>query len=274
VGSLAGYSLGQIVCMVLLAMHVYHEFSPADRINLDFLAYIRRYWDLLLFGLLYAVGIWSDNVLYWRAPGSVVIGAIYHVHPVYDAMKLFSYLSTIIASAVFLVHMETRFFRHYKAFYGLVEEKGTLAQIRAAKREMIEAARAGFANICTLQLIVIGALALLAPELVAFAGFPPERVALFRIDVLAASSQFLMLTALLLLLYLDARRTALLVAGLFVACNLVFTQLTIWSGLGIDGAGYLIAGSVGALVALVALWSRLRRLEYLTFMLQPMAGAG
>ena len=73
------------------------------------------------------------------------------------------------------------------------------------------------------------------------------------------------------MLYLDARRTALGIAALFVTCNLVGTQLTIISGRHLDGVGYLIAGTVGATVALIALWSRLRRLEYLTFMLQPMA---
>jgi polysaccharide biosynthesis protein PelG len=270
VGSLAGYILGQVVSMALLAMHVYHEFTPSDRINLDFLAYGKRYWDLLLFGLLYAVGIWADNALYWHASGSIVIGGFYHVHPVYDTMKLFSYLSTILASAVFLVHIETRFFRHYKAFYALVEKKGTLAQIRQAKQGMIDAVRSGLANICGVQIVVIGTLLLLAPELVSFAGFAPDRVALFRIDVLAATSQFLMLTTLLLVLYLDARRTALGIAALFVACNLVGTQLTIIVGHHLDGVGYLIAGTVGATIALIALRKRLHRLEYLTFMLQPM----
>ena len=273
VGSLAGYILGQVVSMVLLAMHVYHEFTPSDRINLDFLAYMRQYWDLLLFGLLYALGIWADNMLYWRAPGSIVIGGFYHVHPVYDTMKLLSYLSTIIASAVFLVHIETRFFRHYKAFYTLVDGTGTLAQIREAKRGMIDAARSGLANICMVQLVVVGALLLLAPEVIALAGVAPDRVALFRIDLLAATSQFLMLTTLLLVLYLDARRTALGIAALFVVCNLVCTQLTILSGRHLDGVGYLIAGTVGAAVALVSLRNRLHRLEYLTFMLQPMASS-
>jgi polysaccharide biosynthesis protein PelG len=136
---------------------------------------------------------------------------------------------------------------------------------------MIDAVRSGLANICGVQIVVIGTLLLLAPELVSFAGFAPDRVALFRIDVLAATSQFLMLTTLLLVLYLDARRTALGIAALFVTCNLVGTQLTIISGRHLDGVGYLIAGTVGATVALLALWSRLRRLEYLTFMLQPMA---
>lgn len=272
VGGLAGYSLGQVVGMVLFAMHIYQEFVPAERINLDFLAYARQYWDLLLFGLLYALGIWADNLLYWHAPGSIVVGGFYHMYPAYDTTKLLAYLSTIPAAAVFLVHVETRFFRHYKAFYSLVMGKGTLAQIREAKRGMMDAARSGLANICMVQFVVVGALFLLAPEVVALAGFPADRVALFRLDLLAANAQFIMLATLLIILYLDARRTALGIAALFVACNFGVTHLTIVAG-HVEGGGYLLAGTVGAAVAIIALRNRLRRLEYLTFMLQPMASA-
>ncbi|MCA1668684.1 MAG: exopolysaccharide Pel transporter PelG [Thermomicrobia bacterium] len=272
-GSLAGYTLGQVISTALLAMHVYHEFAPSERINPDFLGYGREYWDLLLFGMLYAAGIWVDNVLYWRAPGGIVIGGFYRANPAYDTMKLVAYLSTIPASAMFLVHIETRFFRHYKAFFGSVTGKGTLTHITAHKEGMIQAVRTGLANVCTLQLIVIGALMLFAPEIVAFVGLPPERVALFRVDLLAANSQFLMLTTLLLLLYLDERRIAMWIVALFVVGNLAITQFTVMSGRLFDGAGYLIAASVGALAALVLLRDRLKRLEYLTFMLQPLAGA-
>ncbi|MDQ6602707.1 MAG: exopolysaccharide Pel transporter PelG [Chloroflexota bacterium] len=272
-GGLAGYTLGQVVGTVLLATHVYHEFAPSERIALDFVGYGKQYWDLLVFGMLYAAGIWVDNVLYWRAPGNILIGGFFRANPAYDTLKLVAYLSTILASAMFLVHIETRFFRHYKAFFGSVTGKGTLAHITAQKEGMIQAVRTGLANVCTLQLILIGALMLFAPEIVAFVGLPPERVALFRVDVFAANGQFLMLMALLLLLYLDERRIAMWIVVVFVGGNLAVTQFALVSGRLFDGAGYLIAASVSAAAALLLLRDRLTRLEYLTFMLQPLATA-
>ncbi len=82
-----------------------------------------------------------------------------------------------------------------------------------------------------------------------------------------------MLIALLLLLYLDERRIAMWIVVLFVGGNLAVTQFALVSGWLFDGAGYLIAASVGAAAALILLRDRLTRLEYLTFMLQPLATA-
>lgn len=61
--------------------------------------------------------------------------------------------------------------------------------------------------------------------------------------------------------------------ALFVGGNLAVTQGALVSGRLFDGTGYLIAASIGAAIALLFLRDRLKRLEYLTFMLQPLTTA-
>lgn len=272
VGSLAGYTLGQVICMLLLVAQIFREFPAANMLSLTFLTFARRYWRLLMLGFLSMVGIWADNVIYWFGPGSMVIAGFYRSNPTYDAMKLLGYLTTIPASAMFLVHIETKFFRHYRAFFRRIEERGTLGEIMRAKRGMIEAAKQGIVNVCVLQGAVIGAALLFAPDLLRLLHVPLERVALFRTLVLAANGQFIMMLGVILLLYLDERRPALIVTVLFVVCNAVFTLAGARSGLPLAGGGYLLASVVAGAVALAFFRGRLRRLEYRTFMLQPMGG--
>jgi uncharacterized membrane protein len=180
-------------------------------------------------------------------------------------------MTTILASAMFLVHIETSFARHYRAFYRRIEAQGTLADITDAKRGMIAAARTGLTNVLKLQVVVIGAVMLLAPDIVRLVGSPVDGVSLLRIGVLAANSQFTMLITVLLLLYLDQRRSALRIAALFVAGNIGFTLLAIPLGQRFDGLGYLVATMICAIVTLCVFFDCLGRLEYLTFMLQPVS---
>jgi uncharacterized membrane protein len=172
---------------------------------------------------------------------------------------------------MFLVHIETTFARHYRTFYRRIDENGTLAEIRQARQGMIDSVRTGLANVLKLQLIVTGAMLLLAPDIVAVTGLPAGSVRLLRVGALAADSQFIMLLGLLLLLYLDQRRRALGVAALFAVTNTAVTLLALQLSPVFDGSGYLIAATIAAAVALLALRDGLRRLEYLTFMLQPIA---
>src|ERR671933_241456 len=192
-GSLAGFTLGQVVCLVLLVAHVYLEFPSPYSITLSFLSY--------------------------------------------DSAKLVAYFFTIPAAAFFLVHLETNFYHHYKDFYRLIAEKGTLKEVSLAKQGMAAAAWSGLGTMVKLQgLVAVGAL-LVAPSLATFLHMPPSWVPLFRVEVLAASGQFLMLSAILLLLYLDERRAALLVTVVFAVGNTALTLATVWLGHNAYGLG-------------------------------------
>jgi uncharacterized membrane protein len=73
----------------------------------------------------------------------------------------------------------------------------------------------------------------------------------------------------LLLLYIDQRRAALLVVGVFTLCNTVLTLASFYLGSAFYGWGYLGATLIAAILGWFLLDSRLKRLEFLTFMRQP-----
>lgn len=271
IGSLTGFAFGQMLCLALMVARIYREFPPLDGLNFAFLSYLTKYWELALVGLLYMVGIWADNVIYWFSPVGIVVGHFYRLYPDYDAPKLIAYLATIPASAVFLVHLETNFYGHYRDFFVHIREKGTLRQIAAAKEGMVESLRSGLATIFIVQGIVDTLLFLIAPALLDSLGLGRGLGGILRIEILAVSCQFLLLAVLILLLYLDERAGALAVVSTFALGNIGATLATTHLGRSFVGTGYLAASVLAALVALVLLVARMRRLEFRTFMLQPMS---
>jgi uncharacterized membrane protein len=270
-GSLAGFTAGQVICLALLIGHVYTEFPVTLHISLAYLSYFRRYWDIFLVGLLYGAGLWADNVIYWFSPDGVVVRGFFHVFPPYDTVKLVGYLLTIPAASLFLVHAETRIYTHFSAFLRGGEMRRPLREISQAKQELASAMWAGIVSIAKLQGVVALTAIVFAPDIAVWFGLPASWVVYLRVVAVAASVQYLMLVGLLLLLYLDHRKAALAGLATFVSIDIIASEALVRLGQRDYGIGYLLAAITGALLIFWCLRQRLRRLEYATFMLGPLA---
>jgi uncharacterized membrane protein len=268
-GSLAGFLAGQVVCLALLVARIFREFTPVNGLDFGFLRYLGRYRDLGLIGVIYALGIWGDNAIFWFGPHGVAIAGFFHLNPIYDSAKLIAYIATIPASVSFLVGLESDFYRHYRDYFKYIREKGTLAQIEEQKEGMAEAAQSGLVRIIAIQGAIGATLYLLAPNLATALGLDPSWIQIMRNLAIGVSFQILMLSIFILLLYLDERQPALIVVTCFAALNIGVSLATLGLGPRFFGIGYLIGAGAAAAVGIIFLYDRLRRLDYLTFMTQP-----
>ncbi len=269
IGSLAGFLVGQVICLALLISRVFREFSPIAGINFDFFRYVGKYWDLGLIGLIYAIGIWGDNAIFWFGPQSIDIAGFYHLNPLYDSAKLVAYLTTIPASASFLVNLESNFYRYYRDYFKYIREKGTLAQITEQKEGMAEATQTGLVRLTVIQGGIGAALYLLAPNLALLLLTNALWVQIIRTLAIGVSFQIIMLSVFILLLYLDERLPALLVVTSFAVLNIGISLFSLHLGPRFFGIGYLVGAGVATVIGILFLVDRLRRLDYLTFMAQP-----
>jgi polysaccharide biosynthesis protein PelG len=273
-GSLAGFTFGQMTCLSLLIVSVYLEFPSVQTINFAYLRYIFKYWDLFIIGTLYTVGIWADTMVLWASSQGQVISGFYHLFPPYDTAKFVVSLSTVPAITIFMIHLETNFDRYCQDYYGLIDAKGTLRDLVRAREGMREAVRTGLGTIIKVQSIVALFLCLIAQDLAAFVGLTPTWVPLLRIEIVAWTAQFFVFVMMVLLLYIDQRRATLLVIAVFAICNIALTLVSVHLGdARFYGIGYLGASIIGAILGWFLLNDRLKRLEYLTFMAQPLGGS-
>ncbi|MEW6636105.1 MAG: exopolysaccharide Pel transporter PelG [Actinomycetota bacterium] len=268
---LAGFTAGQVVVLALLASRVLAEFELERPFSLEFLGHFRRYPALVAIGFVYNLALWIDKLVFWLGPTGVDVGSFLDVFPVYDTSFFVASLAMVPALAMFTVSIETSFYEHYRRFYEAIQLRRGYGELVAAKSGMTGSLKRSYLSLLKLQAgIALLAVTLLTPAIMRTFDVPQGYWGIFRVLAVGTSMQVFVLFTVLLLLYLDMRGSALISVCTFLVTNLAFTALTVPLGYGFYGWGFLASSFVSATVSITLLADRFRRLEYLTFVRQPM----
>jgi uncharacterized membrane protein len=271
IGYLIGFTSGQFLLLMLLVWRVLVEFPSKESFNLAVFKHARRYPSLLVIGIIYNLAFWIDKFVFWFSPEGMDARTFLRMFPPYDTSFFIASLTIVPAIAVFIVKIETQFYDHYKAFYAAIANKRSWKEIIAAKQAMVDAMPGTYLTLLKIQtaiaLLTIG----FTPLIMSSLRIAPSYWYIFRILVVALGVQMFLLITVLILLYLDLRGSVLIVSCVFFITNLGFTLFTIKAGYAYYGYGFLVASLVSLVVALVLLDNRMRNLEYLTFVRQPLS---
>ena len=268
-GLLLGYLIGQSALlsgMLVLILRGY----PSKR-SVAFQLFDKRwlYPSLMLVGLFFNAGVWADKFIFWMdaSTGSPVIGPL-RASLIYDIPVFLSYLSLIPGMAVFLVRMETDFVEYYSNFYDAVREGGSLSYIEDMRNQMATTIRVGIFEILKIQAIAALLLISVAGDIFSLLGISELYLPLLRVQLAATALQVVFLAIINVFCYLDQRRILVLLTGLFLVLNVVFTLISLQLGPQFFGYGFLLALAVSVGVGLWLVQRSMGRLEYQTFMLR------
>jgi uncharacterized membrane protein len=100
-------------------------------------------------------------------------------------------------------------------------------------------------------------------------GIDPADTPVFRVAVIGAFFHGGLLILLILILYFDFRGSGVFLSLLFLGSNTVLTLITLRLGPSFYGFGYLGACIITLAAGLLIFNNRIKNLEYLTFMRQP-----
>jgi uncharacterized membrane protein len=269
-GLLLGFVIGQVCLFFALLALVARQYPGDTMVSFAFLQRAQIYPGLIWTGLFYNVGAWADKFIFWADPltGVTVTGPL-RASPIYDLPIFLSYLSLIPGMAIFLVRIETDFAEKCERFHLTILRGGTLAQIIEAKQELVEAVRGGMLALLKVQGATTALLLLMGDELLRVFGISALYRPLLNVDLLAVAVQLLLLAVLNVLFYLDQRQAALRLCLLFALSNTLFSWATLHLGPTFFGYGFALAVLLTGSVGLVMLSGKLARLDYETFMLQP-----
>lgn len=268
---LMGFAAGQVVALGLLTHRVFAEFELERSFNLDFLGYFRRFPALVAIGLVYNLALWIDKIVFWFSPEGFDVGGILDIFPAYDTSFFVASITVVPALALFTVGIETDFYVHYKRFYEVIQNRLSLQDLFEAKRGMIRSLGRSYFNLLKIQSgLAFVAAVFLARPVVEAVGLPELYIPLLRVLIVGMSAQVFLLFAVLILLYLDLRGSALIVCAVFLTTNFAFTALTVSGGYEFYGYGFLASSVVSLIVAVALLAERFGKLEYLTFARQPL----
>ena len=275
VGCLHGFTLGQVLTLLLLIGRILIEFGGTRRaFDLDVLRAAPRYFDLALMGLLYNLGIWVDKLVFayaaesGRAGGMDILPGL-RVNPVYEGAMFLAYLTIVPALALFLIRIETSFYLGYRELFAAILEHRPLRAVKERVREVRERLSLSITRLLKLQGLVTALCVLGGPALLDALGVDPLMSMLFRVACLGAFAHALFLLLVIALLYLERRKTALYLCLTFCALNAGLSWLSLQWGIAWHGYGYLAAAAAGVVAGYLALDHALDDLLYQTFAPQP-----
>jgi len=268
-GLVFGFLIGQVLLSALLVQRIFADYRFGQGFNFNFLGHFRTYPTLALIGFTYNLAIWIDKVIMWYSPSGTRIHSVFYTHFPYDSAMFLAYMSIIPTLAVFLLRIETDFFVRYKNYYGSIKARAPLDVIEARRREMTDVLGSALYTVLIYQGTVTAIALLAMPYIVSIIGVDPVYAPVFRVGVVGAFFHAGVLIIMILLLYFDFRGAGLVLTTVFLLTNSVFTALTTGMPQWTMGYGYTCSTMLTLGLGVLLLSNRLKRLEYLTFMRQP-----
>lgn len=100
-----------------------------------FLEYFKTYWQLSVTNLLYTLGMYIHNFIFWTMENHIVVRKTYVCYPPYDMATCIAMFTNISASVILITQIELHFHERYKAYSEAVIG-GRLIDITKAKNRM------------------------------------------------------------------------------------------------------------------------------------------
>jgi uncharacterized membrane protein len=235
----AGVALIVGVLLFLLIRQCGPEIAP----DIAFWDVARKNWELPLIGLTYGLGLWIDKWIMWTmAPGEKmrVAGALVTM-PAYDTPMFLAQLASLPVLAGFFIHAETSVLRLYRRLYGAIAGRENFREIDAAATALRRFTDSAIYFLLE-KLGAIALLGVLASFLAVDAfGIQPNQIALLRTALFAMVFGANGMFCIIMLLYLDQRRAALVVTTAYLILNAALTWLLLPYGFRYFGFGAFLA---------------------------------
>lgn len=267
---LFAYLVGLSLTFLLLLHNFLSTFYFGNHLEYDFLRYLNKVPSVFFVGLFYVSGLWIDDIVMWFSPVGVEVYDTYLYAPIYDNAVFLAYLTIIPSMVLFLVAVETEFYDYYKNYYGLANNTGTYREIEAAKKEMEKTIYRQLLRTFEIQSLISITILLLSAPIFDFLNISTLIRDIFRVCVLGALFNIFAFLIILVLLYFEVRKRAVLLSLIFFLANLVLTRYYVFKGLEYYGYGFLLGSLLTLIIAMVFLGTFMKKLNFATFALQPL----
>ncbi|HEY7610515.1 MAG TPA: exopolysaccharide Pel transporter PelG [Alphaproteobacteria bacterium] len=268
-GMLIGFNAGLALVLFLLVARTFAEYPYPAVHMLGFLRTFKPYWSLALAGFFYNVAIWVDKWVMWLAPEREKLPSGFIHNGTYDTAMFLAYLSIVPSMAVFLLHLETRFYEKYLRFYREIESHATYERIEEDHGTLIGELAGGLRNLIVIQATISLLCIILAPRILEALDVSYLQLGIFRFGVIGAFFHVLLLCLTIVLSYFELRAQVLFLTLFFLATNAIFTWYSLQQGFAYYGYGYFASALLSFLIGAMVTFRELGRIPYHTFITQP-----
>lgn len=250
---LYGLTVGFFIINVMLIYFVLSYFRESNRRFFAFTAYYRKYPLLFLSGVLYIIGLYITNIIYWFLSDISETVTIFHVAPAYDMATFMAIVVNLPATVIFVVKVETDIFMIYKKYVSAVNYAG-YEVIEKYRDIMCNTISVQLFFVYEVQLIITVILTCLSVFLFPLIGLGGLTLDFFLLLGIGYYGIFSMYFTIVILYYFDDRKGSFLAAGAFFAVTLLAALLAVRLGIGY----YAVAPLAGSLAGWACAFVRLR----------------
>ena len=236
---------------------------------MSFIEWIGKYPDLVFIGFFSMTGAFVHLIVMWFSPLGTVVAGKFVYAPLHDAAAFFAYLVAVPTSINFVVSVEVNFYQRYKRFFSAITGGGTLSEIRLARDNMKKVLTQEIFRLTQVQVFVMVLFTVLMRYVLESLSFTRDMISMFQVMSVGYSAYALGSSMLLLQLYFNDRKGALMTCMLYFTLNLVGTILTMNRAPMYYGLGMTAAGIVMYVFGLLRLLVYVRSIDYHVFCGQP-----
>jgi uncharacterized membrane protein len=264
-GLLAAFSIGIAFIVFTQMGYIFNQYGFSGSRYFAFKGHFIRYWELAVCGFLYNAGIWIDKWVMWFAPERVMHPSGMISYPDHDSAMFLAYFVIVPSLALFVLSVETSFFKKYLKFYRDILQHAHLKRIKqnhkAIMDNVLDNTRAFLVLQGSLSLVAF----LAAPAIFSYFNINYMQIGMFRFGVLGTFFQIMAAFLFILLSYFDDRKIVLLLQLVFLLFNGVLSVISMKMGFPYYGLGYFLASMLTFFVSAMAALIYLRGVPYHAF---------
>ncbi|SFT50375.1 Uncharacterized membrane protein [Selenomonas sp. GACV-9] len=269
--ALLAADIGMGIIVLLFLVNIAACFGvPENGMNFAFLPYFERHWRLFLISISYVLGLFLPNIIIWFGPWGVEAAGTFLYSPVYDVVTFYALLSILPLMMVFVVSVETNFYKRYAVYFSYITRKGNFRQIEDARKDLLHVLWFELRHVIELQLVFSMIFLALGGYILAHAGITHSQIHMFNILLFAAFFTGLLQLIYILLIYFDYQKDVLMVSLFFLASNFLLGLGGLyWWGEQSYGFTFFLAAALSFVVGAWRLNHFANRINYLVFCSQP-----
>ena len=236
-----------------------------------FLSWIGQYKDLVAVGGGTTIALYAPLVIAWYSRLGTNISGNLYCAPEHDLAAIYAFMTSLMTTVNFVVLVEVNFYPEYRKYYDLLNETGTIGEIRMAYRRMIHVLFRELAYMGRRQLYFTVFALSVGESLLELLplGMTDLSAGYFRILCVGYAAYAIGNVFLMMLLYFSDYRDAAWISVLFAACSILFSLLSLRLPIRFYGFGFAIAAGVLFLVSLIMLVLYTKELDFHVLSAQP-----
>ncbi|MCP4269483.1 MAG: exopolysaccharide Pel transporter PelG [Candidatus Brocadiaceae bacterium] len=262
-GFFLGFFVGQAYIAMYLLFQTFKVFGFPDKLDLLIVLQHPQYRVLFLSGFLLYAGMWIDKFISWYGTFGQSFTSILYYNTSYNSIFFVAFLFTTPIMALFLINMETSFYKKYYLYNRKLLYSSTLDKLRECCKDIKKTVKDSLINIIRIQGLIIILGILFSKEILIFFKQPESLQLLFSIVLVGVFFHMLTLIICILMFYFDLKYETMIIYLAFFILNGISTFVFMKRGEQYTGMGFLISSFI---VFGYSLWRLFYNLNFLNFL--------